>query len=174
MSFIHAKSWKYTFLKTPRIPEERIFDPQNPDGFLAFPNPKEVKQVSRKLETQSASRIRRSGVRKMLRERIGVWEEDSIYWVKKSPSFDEKKVPWLFMKNHAFSPLCRVLEKENFGRGQKVFFCQTRKFFDQVALKNEGDFHIFIFTTVWAETKRVKKFFQYTTCVYEVVSPRLI
>ena len=41
---------------------------------------------------------------------------------------------------------------------------------------NKGDFHIFIFTqlpaVLWDE--KSEKVFQYTTCVYEVVSLRLI
>ena len=125
--------------------------------------------------TSSASRIRRSCARKMLRERIGVWEEDSIYWVKKSPSFDEKKVPWLFMKNHAFSPLCRVLEKRKlWPRGQKVFFVKRESFLIKSPLKIGGIFTFLFSQLCELRRKRVKKFFQYTTCVYEVVSPRLI
>ena len=76
-----------------------------------------------------------------------------------------------------------VVCRKNFGRGQKVFVKRAKrrrlraklKFFDQLSLE-KGDFHIFIFTqlpaVLWDE--KSEKVFQYTTCVYEVVSLRLI
>ena len=78
------------------------------------------------------------------------------------------------MKNHVFSPLCRVLEIENFGRGQKVFFVKRESFLIKSPLKQGGIFTFLFSQLCELKRKRVKKFFQYTTCVYEVVSPRLI
>ena len=110
--------------------------------------------------------------RKMLRERIGVWEEDSIYWVEKVSFLDKKKRLDCLWKTMFFSS---VVCKKNFGRGQKVFVKRAKrrrlraklKFFDQLSLE-KGDFHNFIFTQLSHElssTKRVKNFSLYDLCL---------
>ena len=125
------------------------------------------------LMTFSASRIRRSWVRKMLRERIGVWEEDSIYWVKKSPSFDEKSALTVYEKPCFFSFVSCVRKRKLWPRTES-FFVKRESFLIKSPLKIGGIFTFLFSQLCELRRKRVKKFFQYTTCVYEVVSLRLI
>ena len=54
------------------------------------------------------------------------------------------------------------------------FFVKRESFLIKSPLKIGGIFTFLFSQLCELRRKRMKKFFQYTTCVYEVVSPRLI
>jgi hypothetical protein len=94
----------------------------------------------------------------MLRERIGVWEEDSIYWVKKSPSFDEKSALTVYEKPCFFSFVSCVRKRKLWPRTES-FFVKRGSFLIKSPLKMGGIFTFLFSQLCELRRKEWKSFF---------------